>query len=124
LRETVSTSYEAFKQRVRDGRSLSEEQLEPMAGGRVWTGQEAWPMGLIDELGGLPAAVARARNLAQLPADPRAPLLSVSPGSGRQRVPPQPFPAGTLLDLLTLPDLLEEVIRPRLLAALPWVLEE
>ncbi len=124
LRETVSTSYAAFKQRVRDGRSLSEEQLEPVAGGRVWMGQEARPMGLIDELGGLPAAVARARNLAQLPTDPRAPLLPVSPGSSRRRVPPQPFPAGSLLDLLTLPGLLEEVVRPRILAALPWVLEE
>ncbi len=124
LRETVATSYETFKQRVRDGRSLSEAQLEPVAGGRIWTGQEARPIGLIDELGGLPAAFARACNLAQLPADPRAPLLPVSPGSSRQWVPPQPFPTGNLLTLLSIPDLFEEVVRPRILAAPLWILKE
>lgn len=121
LQQTVFTSYDIFKQRVRDGRNLSEAQLEPVAGGRVWTGEEARQIGLVDELGGLPTAIARARSLAQLPADPRAPLLHVTPGRSQGPLPPQPFPAHALLDL---PQVLEEAMRPRILAALPWIIEE
>lgn len=120
LQRTVQETYTAFKERVRAGRGLSEEQLEPVAGGRVWTGREAAERGLVDDLGGFTAAVARARELARLDPDPRAPLL-VLRGGGRAPVPPRPFPRpNEPTDMLAA--LLEEVTQTRTLAALPWVL--
>jgi protease IV len=120
LREVVFTIYEQFKQRVREGRSLGEEQLEPIAGGRVWTGEEGRGLGLVDRLGGLPEAVAHARELAGLAPDPAAPLIRFG-GSG-DRLPPQPFPAAAELPLLleSLPELLRELSRTRLLAQMPF----
>jgi protease IV len=124
LREVVFTIYEDFKRRVRDGRRISDEQLEPIAGGRVWTGREALALGLVDGLGGLPQALLKAQQLAQLPPDPAAPLLRLS--GGRQPLPPQPFPvapAPSLPALLAqLPELLPELTRTRLLAQLPFEL--
>ena len=104
---------------MRDGRGLSDEQLEPIAGGRVWTGREAAERGLVDDLGGFTAAVARARELAELPPDPRAPLL-VLRGDRRSPELPRPYPAPAQpADLL--PALLAEALQTRTLAALPWV---
>lgn len=124
LSRTVFEIYAGFKERVRAGRGLAEEQLEPIAGGRVWTGAEAQALGLVDELGGFPAALARARALAELPPDPHAPVLLLR-GGGRLPAPPRPFPvepdpapAGAL------PALLEEALRTRVLAALPWLARE
>ena len=94
---------------------MTEQQLEPIAGGRVWTGSEALELGLVDRLGGLPEAVLRAQELAGLPQDRAAPLL-VARG-GRGDIPPKPFPANTLLDLWPA---LEEALRPRILAILPF----
>ena len=45
--------YDEFKNRVKSARNLSEKQLEPIAGGRVWFGNEAVNIGLVDEIGGL-----------------------------------------------------------------------
>ncbi|NJM05035.1 signal peptide peptidase SppA, partial [Candidatus Gracilibacteria bacterium] len=115
IRRSVFETYDIFKQRVRDGRGLSEEQLEPIAGGRVWTGVEAAQLGLVDLLGGLPQAIAKAQELAGLPIDAQAPLLRVRGGTAL--IPP-PFPPTSPE---TLNALIKEVLRPRLLAALDWV---
>ncbi|MBK9713165.1 MAG: signal peptide peptidase SppA [Kouleothrix sp.] len=115
LRDLIFASYHDFLRRVREGRDMTEQQLEPIAGGRVWTGSEALELGLVDRLGGLPEAVLRAQELAGLPQDRAAPLL-VARG-GRGEIPPQPFPANTLLDLWPA---LEEALRPRILAILPF----
>ncbi len=115
LRGVIFTSYADFKQRVCAGRSLTEEQIEPIAGGRVWLGQEAAKLGLVDQLGGLPDALLKAQALAGLAQDRHAPLLLAR--GGRSPVPPQPFPAGGLLGLLPA---LEEALKPRVLALLPF----
>lgn len=120
LGRTVFTIYAAFKERVRQGRGISEERLEPIAGGRVWTGREALGHGLVDDLGGFPAAVARARALAELPPDARAPVLLIRGGGAP--VPPLPFPPEPAPG--PLPALIEEALRTRVLAAVPWVLRE
>jgi protease-4 len=120
---TVFEIYAAFKQRVSAGRSIPEERLEAIAGGRVWTGGEALELGLVDELGGFPAAVARARALAELPPDPRAPVLLI--GGGGEAVPPRPFPATPPEPAPgALPALLEDALRTRVLAALPWLMRD
>jgi protease-4 len=115
LRDLIFTSYAEFKQRVREGRDISEEQLEPIAGGRVWLGQEALELGLVDQLGGLPEALLKAQELASLPSDRDAPILLAR--DGRDHLPPQPFPAGGLLELWPL---LEQALTTRILAVLPW----
>jgi protease-4 len=117
LRQLVDDNYADFRARVCAGRGLSDAELEPLAGGRVWTGREAHEHKLVDELGGLPAAVARARELAGLPPDERAPLAMIRPGRRRSPDLPPAFPNDTL-------ELLRAVLRPRIFAALPWVLWE
>jgi protease-4 len=97
LRDLIFTSYAEFKQRVCEGREISAERLEPLAGGRVWLGQEALELGLVDQLGGVPAALLKAQELADLPRDRDAPILLARPG--RDELPPQPFPAGGMLEL-------------------------
>jgi protease-4 len=114
-REVVLHYYDDFRQRVTAGRGISPAQLDLIAGGRVWLGHEAAERGLVDQIGGLPAAVERARALAGLPPDPAAPLLLAR--GGREPLPPQPFPAGGLLDLAPL---IAEALRPRVLALLPF----
>lgn len=61
--------YDDFVTRVATGRKLPVERVREIAKGRVWTGAQALPLGLVDQLGGLTEAVAKAKELARLPAD-------------------------------------------------------
>ncbi|HEX2529122.1 MAG TPA: S49 family peptidase [Geminicoccus sp.] len=54
---SVDAIYAAFKDRVAAGRGLTAVQVEDVARGRVWTGAQAKPAGLVDELGGLFEAI-------------------------------------------------------------------
>lgn len=56
--------YDEFKARVAQGRNMTPEQVEQVAQGRVWTGKRAVEVGLVDELGGLDEAIAKAAELA------------------------------------------------------------
>ncbi len=71
--------YDAFLERVMEGRHMTREQAEAVAQGRVYTGRQAKDVGLVDELGGLDRAVAVARELAKLPADLDVPLKRFPP---------------------------------------------
>jgi protease-4 len=115
LRGLLFDSYADFKQRVREGRTLAEEQLEPIAGGRVWLGQEAVGLGLVDKLGGLPEALLRAQELANLAPDRAAPLMLLR--GERTRLSPLPFPIDKPIDLA---HELEAALRPRIWALLPF----
>jgi protease-4 len=115
LRDMIFTSYAEFKQRVCEGRALTEEKLEPIAGGRIWLGQEAQQLGLVDQLGGLPEALLRAQELAGLAQDRNAALLHLR--GGRSRFPPQPFPIDKPVDLARE---LDAALRPRIWALLPF----
>lgn len=89
--------YADFVQRVADGRNLTVEDVDVVARGRVWTGADALERGLVDELGGLRAAVRRAKVLAGLDPDTEVRLLSY-PGSSlldmvRPRASSQPVAA-------------------------------
>lgn len=64
-RTFLSDFYELFLQRVSDGRDLERDAAHEVAQGRVWTGEQAKARGLVDELGGLAEAVAKARELAE-----------------------------------------------------------
>jgi protease-4 len=60
--------YDAFVGRVATGRHKAPAEIEPIAQGRVWTGEKALALGLVDALGGLDAALAEARSLAKVDA--------------------------------------------------------
>ena len=49
--------YDAFLERVSEGRKMSVEQVDKIAGGRVWSGEAAKRVGLVDEIGGLQNAL-------------------------------------------------------------------
>ena len=70
-RAAVSASmdliYEQFVQRVAAGRKLPIDRVREIARGRVWTGAQAHELGLVDELGGITEAIAKARQLAEIP---------------------------------------------------------
>jgi len=72
--------YTDFVQRVADGRGMTVEEVDAVARGRVWTGADALARGLVDELGGLRAAVERAKVLAGFDADAEVKLAAL-PGS-------------------------------------------
>ncbi len=64
----VDHTYGQFLDLVANSRKLERAELEPVAAGRVWTGAQALERRLIDGLGGLEEGIAKARELAALPA--------------------------------------------------------
>ena len=77
IRADIGSSYASFKACVAKGRSLSDDEVEAIARGRVWTGEQALEIGLVDSLGDLRDAVNRARQLAGLSPRRHAPLLDL-----------------------------------------------
>ncbi len=65
-KKSIEKTYALFKQRVAEGRKLSETAVEDLAQGRVWSGKQALANGLIDSLGGLQATIQAAAKLAQI----------------------------------------------------------
>lgn len=59
--------YEDFTSKVGQGRNLSKGTVENIAKGRIWTGEDAKRLGLVDELGGFFTALRLARTAAKLP---------------------------------------------------------
>lgn len=66
LENYVGRGYELFRKRVADGRKMKVEEVEAIAQGRVWLGQDGLKNKLVDALGGLDMAVAKAAELAKL----------------------------------------------------------
>ena len=66
LQGFVNRGYELFRQRVADGRHLSIEKTEAIAQGRVWLGNDALKIKLVDQLGSLDDAVRKAAQLAKV----------------------------------------------------------
>ena len=61
--------YADFTQKVAQGRGLTQEQVHAVAKGRIWTGEDAKDIGLVDELGGFPTALRLAKQAAGIEAD-------------------------------------------------------
>jgi protease-4 len=78
--------YTDFVERVAQGRKMTVEAVDAIARGRVWTGADALEHGLVDELGGLRAAITRAKVLAGLEPDADVRLVG--------------YPGSSLMDLL------------------------
>ncbi|HKU41077.1 MAG TPA: signal peptide peptidase SppA [Polyangiales bacterium] len=69
LQRALDSTYQTFLSRVRETRKLSDERLNAVAEGRIMSGKRAEAGGLVDKLGGLDAALARARSKAELADD-------------------------------------------------------
>jgi protease-4 len=63
---SVHSAYDVFITKVAAARDMDIERVDEIAQGRVWIGEDAYQLGLVDELGGLDAAVASAAKLAGL----------------------------------------------------------
>lgn len=62
----VERGYDTFLQRCADGRGMTKEQIDAIGQGRVWTGEQAAEIGLVDELGGIDKAIEIAAESAGL----------------------------------------------------------
>lgn len=69
LNSFLEEVYSEFRSDVASGRSMTVEDVQEVARGRVWTGRQAHERGLVDELGGLYDAIDKACELANL--DPK-----------------------------------------------------
>ncbi len=116
IRAEIGAGYARFKARVAEGRGMTDEQVEAVARGRVWTGEQALTHGLIDQLGDLHAAVDKARELAGL--DPRRHV----------RLVPVPVPKRYLRPTVPVTDVAEwvnaclQLAQERLFALAPWMI--
>jgi protease-4 len=78
LEAFLDETYKGFKDHVATGRQMTQEEVEAVAKGRVWSGADAKAHGLVDELGGYSVALRLAKEAAKLP--PEAPFkLTVFP---------------------------------------------
>jgi protease-4 len=71
--------YDDFTTKVAAGRKLPKEKVLEIAKGRVWTGEDAKGLGLVDELGGFPVAIRLVREAVGLSADAKIKLKPFPP---------------------------------------------
>jgi protease-4 len=93
VQSQMNSIYELFLDRVSQGRGIAVESIRPIAEGRIWSGEQGLQNKLVDTLGGLDDAIARARELGKLKKDAAVEVE----GAG-----------DTLLDLLSLDESAEE----------------
>lgn len=106
MKRLMDDTYRQFVAKAAQGRKMAYDQLDKLAGGRVYTGRQAQKLGLIDEVGTLDDAIAAARNLAGMPTDAPPELLILPKAQG-------------LLESLVGPIEDRDVMAPALRAALP-----
>ena len=66
VKENIENIYEMFKKRVSDGRNISIDEVETLAQGRVWSGEQALENGLVSEEGDIKDAINAAAELVDL----------------------------------------------------------
>jgi len=66
VQKSVEAVYDVFITKVAEGRKTTKEQVDEVGQGRVWSGTDALKINLVDELGGLPEAIAYAAKVAKL----------------------------------------------------------
>ncbi len=69
LHAWLERGYDRFISLVAEGRDMSEAEVREIAKGRVWTGEDGLEVGIVDQLGGLMDALAKARELAGIGED-------------------------------------------------------
>jgi protease-4 len=69
LQAYIDRGYDTFLTRCAEGRNIPKDTLEKYAEGRVWTGNQALKIGLVDKLGNILTAIETAAELAELGED-------------------------------------------------------
>ncbi|MDD4379347.1 MAG: signal peptide peptidase SppA [Dysgonamonadaceae bacterium] len=69
LQSYIDKGYDTFLSRCAEGRNILKDTLAKYAEGRIWTGNQAKTIGLVDELGGIEKAIKIAADLANLDDD-------------------------------------------------------
>ena len=114
MQHLLDNIYQQFLSDVARNRKIPVEKLKTLAEGKVYTGEEAKQVGLVDEFGNLPDAIEKAGRLggikgkveAVYPAERRLLPAASPPGGGGRRDPEQPDPgpplprAGLFADLV------------------------
>jgi protease-4 len=79
LQEQLQAFYDQFIEKVAASRQKTPEEIDRIAQGRVWTGQQALDNGLVDALGGLERAVALAKEHAKIAPESEVELVVFPP---------------------------------------------
>jgi protease-4 len=79
IMEYMQGFYDGFVEKAASSRKKTPAEIDAVAQGRVWTGQQARDRGLVDELGGLDRAIAIAKERAGIPADDDVELVVYPP---------------------------------------------
>jgi protease IV len=66
VRGELRSIYDAFTRKAAEGRKKTQQEIDAIGQGRVWTGDQALQRGLVDQLGGLQDAIQEAKKLAKL----------------------------------------------------------
>jgi protease-4 len=118
VRQELGEFYARFKRVVSEGRGLAPEAVEEIARGRVWTGEQAQEIGLVDELGDFQTALAAAKELAGLDPERYYTVIQITP-SGQEMLP-RPFPTGDQSYWTVLRGMLQDLAREHVWAMAPW----
>ena len=82
MQRLMDETYKQFVAKAAQGRKMTYEQLDKLAGGRVYTGRQAQQLGLVDELGTLNDAIAAAKDLAGIDRKDATELLILPKSQG------------------------------------------
>ena len=75
MQTMIEQGYQDFLTRVAEARDMTNQEVDEIARGRVWSGADAHELGLVDHLGGLQEAIASAAALAEIEGDYRVDYL-------------------------------------------------
>jgi protease-4 len=64
MQAMIERGYDLFTRRCADGRKMTQDDIKKIAEGRVWLGKDALGIGLVDSLGNINDAIAKAAELA------------------------------------------------------------
>ena len=114
IQADIGASYARFRSHVAKGRGMEDDEVEAVARGRVWTGEQALEHGLVDALGDLQRAAEQARELAGVPPNRHAPLVNLPAPKQPQLPLASAEAAGEWLAGL------QALLREGILALAPW----
>jgi protease IV len=118
--ESMTGVYDLFLSRVAEGRKTTVDKVAPYAEGRIWSGTQGKEHGLVDEIGGLGAAIAKARELAKLPADAEVETVGGPAGMLERLAGSSAGPAGAEAPRLSWPS--EPSLAREILGTVPGLL--
>ena len=116
LADKLRVWYRQFLERVAEGRHMTVERVDELARGRVYNGDDAQALGLVDSLGGLSSALARARQLSHLDADAELVVVPAIPATVLDLVTGGPKTDASTASSIPLP------LRGLLQRLYPWTL--